>query len=54
MTNGKAKFTKTKAAALLAAVAEKHLATMPEEERERSLAAFAARDFPKPKPRRTR
>jgi hypothetical protein len=45
MAKRKPKLTKAKAVALLTAVAEKHLATMPEEERERRVAAFARRKF---------
>jgi hypothetical protein len=45
MTKTKPKLTKAKAASLLAAIAEKHLSTMPADEQTRRVAAFSRRKF---------
>lgn len=45
MAKAKKKLSLKKAAEELTAIAEKHLATLPEEEQEARVAAFARRDF---------
>lgn len=45
MTRAKKKLSLKKAVEELTAIAEKHLATLPEEEQETRVAAFSRRDF---------
>lgn len=54
MTKKKKRLSLDKAARKLAAIAEKHLSTLPEEEQDSRVDAFARREFKSARGRRTR